>query len=565
MGLDKTYSNLQNLLPDKTLINIVEDSLKWCNEEKYRGIILPFDHNTELYVQFVNPLLYPGRLGLNSKVVDVLDNELKAGSNLTNLLRLLSTKYLYINNAWRNTGFHILQPKNLTEIIENLKKEGITNEDQGEYSKFIIEPALPRLYLSSYPVFYSNIETIELINSSIFYFKPVFFEIKYNGCKIDTFGMPDPMMFCSYDWEMPFQGVFDAYIVTYSDEQEMTIYYSLDGKEFGNKIIFTSQDSLKHLAKFELKEGAHKLLLTTNERDSFMNLDKEFHGEGSWNGEGNLIKIEDGVLLTSKEYDNFDLNLDFKPVEFGQESWNGPDIYFAWTNSSYLRLIFHKENYLELAKSESEGVYYEGVIVKRTEVTPGSWYNLRVIKNNQTLILYLNGEHLLTFTCSLLNGKGRIGVGSDNSITYFKDVTISKDIVAGVWLFPTESPTDIPITVIEMNSEKYLLQFNQTYNSLVILVLDENYDPFWEAIIDGATLKTHLKGNIYANSWVINGTDSTHIIEIYYKPNILYRYLLYLDFATVGVLLIASYFPTSMLHKLHSLWWKIIIKRKWKN
>lgn len=561
MGLDKTYGDLRNLLPDQTLISIVEDSLNWCDEENYRGIILPFDHKTELYVEFVNPLLYPGRLGHHSKVIDVLNNELKTGSDLINLLRLLSIRYVYTNNKWRDTGFQILQPRNLAEIVENFGKKGILYENQSGYSKFIIEPTLPRLYLSNYPIFYSNIETIELINSSIFYFKPVFFEIKYNGCEIDAFDMPVPMIFCSYYMEIPIQGVFDVYAVIYTDKQETTIFYSLDEKGFVNKTIFKSQDPLKYLAKFELKEGVHKLLLATNEREFFMNMDKEFYGEGSYNI-GSLLKIENGVLSTLKVYDNFDLNLDFKPVEFGEKSWNGPTIYLAWTNSSYLRLIFHKENCLEIAELTTEGVYHEGVVVKRAEVTPGSWNNLRVIKNNQTLVLYLNGKYLLSFTSPLLKCKGRIGIGSDNSVTYFKDVSISKDIILAVWLFPTESPKDIPITFIQMNPEKYLLQFNQTYNSFVILCLGESYDPFWEAKIDGTVLKTHLNGNVYANSWIIYKTDGCHTIEICYKPNILYRHLLYLDLVTICILVVTSYFPTSILHKLCPLKRKIVIKRR---
>ena len=550
MGLDKTYGNLQNLLPNKALINIVEDSLNWYTEQKYRGVILPFDHNTELHVQFVNPLLYPSRLGLNSKVMSILDNHLKARSNLTNMLRLLSTRYVYINNEWRDTGFHILQPENLTEIVENLKRY-VANENQSEHFKFVIEPTLPRLYLSNYPIFYSNIETIELINSSIFYFKPVFFEMRYNGCEIDAISTPNSMIYYSYYWEMPLQGVFDVYIVTYNDDQETTIYYSLDGIKSGSITGLASQGSLKYLAQFELKEGVHKLLLTTNDTDSFTNSDIEFYGDGSYNIEGGSIKIEDGVLLTLEEYNDFDLNLDFNPLKFGEKSWNGPNIYFGWTNSSYLRLIFHKDGYLEIAELSAEGVYREGVIVKQTVVTPGSWYNLRLIKANQTLIIYLNGEHLLTFTNSLLNRKGRIGIGSENSITYFKNVYISKKIIKGVWLFPAESPKDVPLTFIEMNPEKYLLQFNQTYNSFVILFLGENYDPFWEATIDGTVLKTHLKGNAYGNAWIINETDGSNaIIEIYYKPNIVYRHLLYLAFATIGILLITSYFQKSVLNKL---------------
>jgi len=550
MGLDRTYGDLQNVLPDRTISNIIEDSLHWYVEQNYRGIILPFDHQTELHVQFTNPLLYTGRLGPSSKIVNFIDNELKSDANLTNLFRLLSIRYIYINEAWKDIGFHIIQPQNLESIKEGLEKENLLEAEQSGYSKFVIEPALPRLYLSQYPVLYSNIETIKFINSSIFFNNPVFFRMKYDGCQIHL--TSTPIISRSYSWELPLSGVFDAQVIMYGSQQNSTIYFSLDGVKFQNKTISTAFCSLRTIGRFELKDGFNRLFLFTKHEDSFLDME-DFYVKGTCDIENNLVKIQNGLLLTKNEYDNFDLNVDFKPVKFGEKSWHGPNIYFAFANSSYFRIIFHWDNYVEIAKKTSDG-YLEGIIVKQASLTPGNWYNLRVIKADKTLTLYLNGEYLFSFTSPLLNDKGRIGIGSENSVTYFSNFAISKDVIAGIWLIPTENPRDVSdISIIEMNPGKYLLQFNQINTSWRILVLNENYDPFWEATIDGTVLKKHCEANFYANCWFINASHGAHKLEIYYQPNILYGFILFISMVTMGAALSILCIPVTLLRKIRLL------------
>ncbi|MEM3829692.1 MAG: family 16 glycoside hydrolase [Conexivisphaerales archaeon] len=558
MGLNKTYGSLEALQPDKNINDIVEDSLNWYVEQNFRGIILPFDHDTELHVQFVNPLLYPGRLGLNSKVVDIINGELKSNSNLVNILRLFSTKYVYVNNEWKDKGFHIIQPQNVADIVESLKKENLLEESNYKYSKFVIEPVLPRLYISNYAIFYSTIETIKFIDDSFFSFEPVFLEIKYNGCQTIAADALHPAPFYSYIWEAPFSESFDTYLLINGNESKSTIYYSLDDVGFQNKTLFVSKEQLVYLDEFRLNAGVHRLLLATDESDSFLKSNMDFYGEGSYNVEGNLVEIENGLLLTQNEYDNFDFNVDFMPIKFGKENWHGPNIYFAWTNSSYIRLIFHSENYVELAKKTPEG-YIEGMVVKQASIKSDGWNNLRVIKNNQTLVLYLNGEYLLSFSSSLLNDKGRIGVGSDNSTTCFKDLAVSKQIIAGLWLFPSRNLEEIPITVIEMHPDKYVLQFNQTHDAWVALILNENFDTFWKATLDGMVLGNHLKVNLFANGWFTNVTQGVHKIEIYYKPNAAYQSLIYVSVVVEGALFIIAYF-SSIIQKF--IWKKNLEKTK---
>jgi len=559
MGLDKVYGASQTYLPDKTLERIVNNSMNWFSSGTYRGIVLPFDHRTELHVQFTNPLLYPGRLGLTSTIIDGISDALDVGPRLVNLLSLLSTKYVYVNFAWKNTDFQIIQPENIQRLAENLRNENLTEENNGEYSKFVIETSLPRAYVSTYPVFYSNIETIGLLNKSIFDYEPVFLEIE--NSELNATYSVNSMIFNSYLWENPFQGIYDAYSVVYSNKQELPIYYSLDQGELINTTEIVAVNSLRRFATFELNAGNHKLSLAA-ERTPFSNLAKDFDGEGQWNIEENLIRIENGKLLTSQIYDALDLSLEFKPVMFGEDSWNGPVIHLNYNDSSYLRIIFHKDGHLEVAKAVS-GQYYGGIATKETNVTIDSWNNLRVFKTGETLELHLNGEPLLTLTDPSINNIGKIGIGSDgNSITCFRDVTVSEGILAGIWLFPAEQPEKIQTTIIDSNPEEYRLQFNQTRNSWATVFLGENYEPNWEATMDGVALTEHSIANTYANCWFINATEGIHEITINYVPNTMYQYLLYLSITSLGFLLVVPYLPTSLLVEFRSLLRRVLYRKK---
>lgn len=561
VGIDRTYGTPLSYVPNPTITKIVDDSLNWYTEGTYRGIILPFDHFTELQVQFTNSLLYPSILGLGSEVTTEINNELEVNSNLKNFFSLLSTKYVYVNNGWNDTGFRIIQPKNLTDITETLKKENLTEDSQGQYSRFVIDTALPSVYLSSYPVFYSGVRTIELLNDTVFYSEPVFLNIGYDGSVMNTSDTSVPTIFSSYSWEMPFQGTYALNAAVYSNNQEIPIYYSLDGGEIENKTVLMTGSELKYLANIELKAGSHRILLATPQTDALLNLSKNFVGGGSWNVQGNLLEIDNGTLSTSQEYNDFECNLKFKLVQFGEESWNGPELRFAWGDSFFWRVIFHKEGYVELAKSYAGG-YQEGVTTEPENVKLGSWNLLQLLKIGETVSLYLNGERLLTFNDPALNESGRIGIGSDGSVTDFEDVTISKNIIEGLELLPAETPKDTPKTLVTLDSGKYVLQFNQTHNSALMLFLGESYDQLWEATMDGKVLSSHSEANMYGNSWFMNVTQGAHEIQIYYKPNEMYRDFLYVSVVGVSILLVAAYFPIIVIDKIRFSRWKTFAGKK---
>lgn len=558
MGLDKVYGVLDMPLPDETLCNIMEEASDLYALQNYRGIILPFDHRAELHVEFNNPLLYTGRIGHYSKILNLLNNELESKDNFTNMLRLLGIKYVYVNKAWKDSGFYILNPKNLADIVEILKNEAQEVANQSRYIRFLIEPTLPRLYLSSFPVFQSNIETIKFINASLFSNNPVFFQIKYNGSKAETYDTSTHLVFKEYYWKMPLSGTFDVYVLTYEGKQIPIIKYFLDGSEcFSIKDAFhiseffapKNEYSVDYLGRFNFADGLHTLQIETFENDySLILLNGSDTSESrSYSIEGELIKIVNGAVLTSIELNNFDLSVDFKPIKFGEETWHGPTIYFAWSNSSYFCIILHKDRQIELAKMTPQG-YFPGIVVKQAILTLNDWNNLRLIKHDQTLTIYLNGEYLLSFNDPLLCGSGRIGIGSEKSATLFKKPIISENVVAGIWIFSANSFSPPKINLIKIESSKHYINFHQFNNSYITLVLNDNHDPAWKARLDAANLFNHMTVNTYANGWCFEVTEGTHTIEIFYEPNLVYQSLLYISITSVCILLVIFFSPVEAIY-----------------
>ena len=550
-GIDKTYGPPQSYLGDETLLKIVNDSLPWYSEGTYRGIILPFDHTAELHVQFTNPLLYPSKLGLNSIMKQELTDAINTGSNVTSYFSLLSTKYIYINKAWRNTGFGIIQLQNTEELIEALVEENLPEESSENYTRFAVETAPPRFYLSSNLIFVSDTKVIGRLNTSIFLSKPVFVEMKENvqRLNVDASGEPTQFTFNSYNVEIPSRKSYEVYTIAHSDDSKVPVYYALDGRFIANKTLSLTESEVNNLAKIDLDPGLHTLSIATNSVDLFQDSGNDFFGNGSWNIDNGIIGIDDGELISPGEYNNFDFRLEFKPIAFGRESWEGPEIFLNWDDFDFIRLLFHEDGFIELARNTA-GSYQSGIFIRQCKLNSGdSWNNLRVIKNGDRLTVYLNGDYLFSFSNTFIVGKGRLGIGSISSETRFANLTVSRDIIEGVYLLPSKIRNATSFTVLEMSPSKYRLSYNQIGDSTV-LYLGENYDPGWEATLDGQSLQNHIKANLYANSWIINAAEGVHEVRVYYRYDAPYQGLVYANVIAVVVLAIVCCFPAKIIEKL---------------
>ena len=551
MGIDRC-PGMDQATMDETLSHIINDSLAWADSGSFRGLILPFDHKTELYVEYSNMFLYPSRLGQNSDVSSMLGNALSGDVNFENLLRILSIKYLYINNKWEDSGFPIIQPKNLQSILAILN-EADTTYNNSEYSKVIVENALPTLYVSQYPIFYSNMETINLFNASTFLNRPVFIEIENLGYNI-TINNEESSKTFHYILDIPYPSTYNLYAIAHLKKPELTISYKLDSGELKEKTVAEEQNPIKNIAQLQLQTGNHNLSLTVNGIVIFANLNHSFidWGNGTYSIKDQTVKIENGTLVGLSEFENFDLTLKFKAVSYGGEVWHGPYVYFAFTGDSFYRVFFHENGQVELAKY-SQGIHQSFLASKQTKINFKDWNTLHIVKVSDTITLYLNNQFAFNFKDSLLSETGKIGLGSYNSTTIFDEVAISPNIIRGVWLIPEENTQTCSAKILERGPGHYILQLYNPQTSWFTLFLSENYDPLWEATINGTKIENHIKANGYGNLWVFNASQGLLNIEISYNPNITYKYLFSISIITETTTIIAAYLPSKILQKAHPL------------
>jgi hypothetical protein len=527
-----------SVVPDRTLESIVQDSLLWSSSSTYRGIILPYDHLTELHTQFVDPFLYPERLGLTSTVLQEIGSRLNSGLPIPNLLSILSTKYVYLNYQWKDTGFHMLAPSSLDQVANELNQSGAL-EDLGDgYVRYTLNATLPRAYLSEVPVFYSDLGALADMPSSIINLQPVFLPMGY---AIDTNGTSplQSSIVRTYSWQTPIGGEnYTAYALAYGTTPTASLYYELDGTQIGNAPASGASGGLLPVANFEMGAGSHSLVLWTSGDSSSAELGKTFIGAGSWKTDGSITTVSDGTLLTSDNYSDFELSVDVKPVQFGVENWQGPDIFFSFSNGSYVRLIIHDTGNLEVASSQAPNLAFV-----QTLASAGSWSNLRILKHGSVIDVYFNGEQVLTYSDPLIGQSGQIGIGSDTSVSQFEHLLISRAAVGGVLLLPAANPAVNSAEVVDQGPDYVRLKANSSSGSWAVLFLGENYDGGWKATLDGVQVGNHQLANTYGNAWILQIPKGAHSIEIDYAPSTVYRVLFYISLGTVIAL--AVYLATS--------------------
>jgi hypothetical protein len=548
MGVDQ-HPGMESAVLDQTLSSIVNDSLNWAEIGDYRGLILPFDHKSELHVEFSNMLLYPCRLGQRSRAVEILNNALTGNTKLENYMRILGIKYVYVNKMWRDTGFYITQPKNPSSILASFGDTCSLEESNNKYSKLTIEDVLPTLYVSQHPIFYSNIETINLLDKQIFEDMPVFLEMENMGCETIQDGDKNLKAF-HYGLNMPFTETYNLYLVGYVESVEH-LYYQVDYGELNKATFLEGKTPAVCVARLKMECGSHNLTLAVDKVDFFADLSHDFlnYGNGSYNIEGQRINVNDGTVIGTKEFESFDLTLKFKALTFGDESWHGPYIYFALKDGSYYCAIFHKNGLVELAKY-SEGQFQSFMALKQTNINFQDWNNLRILKLNDTVTLYIEDQQILSLQDPILCGGGKIGLGSFHSSTLYENVEVVPNMIGGVWLIPDEKSHVEQFEILEKGSGHYSLRIHQTVGAQLLIFLGENYDPLWELKINGDKASNHMKANIYGNCWVINSPSNILNIEISYRPNMAYKYLLYISLAVEILTIAGAFFPSLILKRL---------------
>ncbi|MEM2950629.1 MAG: family 16 glycoside hydrolase [Nitrososphaeria archaeon] len=551
-GVDE-HPGLNQALANSPLIQIVNSSLSWANNKTFRGIIFPFDHRTELYVEFTNMLVYPCRLGQSCPPANVINDALIGNINIDNLLRLFNIKYIYVNNKFENTGHCMILPKNLNSTLLTINDTNLFYYSK-DYYTIVVKNVLPTVYVSKNLILCSNIETIDKLNDSIFQSMPVFIEIKNIGQNI-TFDKGYFSKTFLYTFDIPYACNYSLYVEGYSEEPEKRIYYIIDGTE--KEAPLEGQTQLKSLSQIQLQEGSHKFMIKVEGIKPFTELDTIFidYGNGTCCRNNQSIEVKNGTIITLNEFKNFDLTLDFRALNFGKENWHAPYIYFLLSNDTSYYIVLNKNGYIELAK-DYKGQHYPFLIAKQTNLDFKKWNNLRVVKVDDTVMVYLNNKYVLGFKEPLLNVPGKIGLGAHSSAALFDKVMISKNVVRGIWFIPNENVKTCSTKITEIRPGYYSMQINNSKNSWFIIFIGEKFDMLWEAKVNGKIVKDHLEANVFGNCWVIKSSEKVLNVEIFYKPNVIYPYIQISTTMFTGLILSIAYLPENIFKKIRLLIYK---------
>jgi hypothetical protein len=281
----------------------------------------------------------------------------------------------------------------------------------------------------------------------------------------------------SYSWQTPIAGgIYTVYAQAYGNGTSVPLSYDLDGLQKGTIVANESAGALLPVINFEMGGGSHHLLLWTNEDSKSPGLGNIFVGDGDWKVNGDITTVSAGTLLTAENYTDFELSVDLKPVQFGAQNWHGPNVYFAWSNDTYVRLILHDTGFLEVAEMSPDG-YRPNLAFAQTDSTAGSWSNLKILKYGSNLAIYFDGKHVMTYSDPLLAQSGQIGLGSDTSVTQYENLSISRSVIGGVWLLPAHSIGVAPVRVLDEGPDYVRLVVNSSSDFASVLYLGENYDP----------------------------------------------------------------------------------------
>lgn len=178
--------------------------------------------------------------------------------------------------------------------------------------------------------------------------------------------------------------------------------------------------------------------------DSSLHLDASV--KGGWQTKNG------GDIITDNEYENFDLQLDWKISEGG----NSGIIFYAHEDTSKYKYAWESGPEMQLcdnAKNEDGKVYkaragelYELAAISKNVVKPaGEWNHVEIISKQGKLDFNINGEHVLSTTMwddnwkKLMAGtkfekmpgfgtykKGRIALQDHAADVWFKNIKIKK-------------------------------------------------------------------------------------------------------------------------------------------
>ncbi|MCW3994704.1 MAG: hypothetical protein NWE98_00970 [Candidatus Bathyarchaeota archaeon] len=453
----------------------------------YRGIAIPYTHETELYAS-PNSRVFQ----IVSQVND-LTSQLVTEQNTpwSKTLGLFSVKNVALMNTYSpNEGLifpnpnHIEVNQALSEIRSDSGFKPAIQTD--EYVLLENQNALPILYASNYYVFYDNLGTLKYaFNYAEFKDLPVFLESQTaSGITFPSWLPKDEYRLYAIDLSSDMTAKTFPLVISDGAAQDRQI--SLDRtNDFQNLTVYTATCSLS--SGDTVKPPESTVNQTQRLADATLNSTSKLLGN----------------------YGSFTLEFNVNILQNGNYSFLGPRVIIDSGNEQYY-IIIHDNGNLELAVQQA-GNFKSGIVSRFIGYRlqdPNSTINVKVSRVFDEVRVYVQNTLCMTYITAPKFAD--VYLASEHSTSAFSKITVTKD--SSVRLFAVRQSSLKPTFVVEQSSPERSALTVYANGSDFTVVSQYLYTELSQAKSDFASEAVHA--NVFFKGWIYNHAENQTYISI---------------------------------------------------
>ena len=456
-----------NVPPDLKPIPRLTEITNWIvenTEPSEHGIVLPYDHWTEIHVP---PWFRLFPMNTNLPIIMLIEQAYEQGIPLSPLLKLASIKYVVIDKNWEYARWSILlssqyiDPWKLDKYLEKDKDLMLIYKSRG-FNVYEVKDSLPLEYIAEEFIVYNDDGCLlKLLNTTI----PAsenYAIISLNDINKNEItkkiGVANVSVYLIVKHEEKVSpedlGFKNASILAVFDDNGYTYTILRVNKTEFNNII-----------------NLNKRILYVSKREEAIRVNSSYANLGVFTG----FKLE---ALASVE----------KP---GKYSWKTAIIRIESTSSDYsVYVIFHTNGWLEIAEKVN-GVYKPNVFAKKVGFNPRNiTATINYDEESKKINISINKVLEVSFMVKY-NGPWRVLLGADDSEAVYRNVNLEGRISA------------IKYAALIMDSSLKMIVYQSMYNAgyTVRLSLSSNLSVVNEkpVLVNG-----------FSNGWFVIGENASN-------------------------------------------------------
>jgi hypothetical protein len=452
--------------------------------QDYRGIILPYTHEAELYsppkardFQIVSQI--------NQQISELIPEKMLHWSQT---LGMLSIKTVAVKNTYNPNEIPIFPiTSNVNQTLDSLKSDPNLNvlNQTSDYTILDNKNCLPLLYASNNYVLYDNVASLGYAFDQVtFADLPIFLKSGNPNS-----GLTVPSFINSDNYKLYAVGLTENQD---SSAQLLTINNSSQTRDVLLQKIGTAQ-------KLTIYSSTQRLHPSDQLKIPEPSLNQS-------------LTFPDSTLNSTSmnlgKFGSFTLDFNIKIIQNGNYSFLGPRIVLDAGNMQYY-IIIHDNGTLELAVMQN-GVFESALITRFVGYSlrdPEASIDVKVQRVFDQVSVSVQGTQYLTFNTqsTFVNAV----LTSENSISVFSDITIQRG--SSFRLFAVrENPTKISYNVRSSSAEQSSITINSQKSDFA-LVSQYLYTNLTHIKIKS----TEVEANVLFKAWIINQTaqnnQSTYI------------------------------------------------------